>query len=132
MTDASHVTLLPRLLSHFRTTAPNIRIEALQIDANTGPFLQSGKADLALGLIPALEAGFFQQTLYSQDWVCTANPGHTRIGNNLSLSAYQAEAHVSIVSGTGYALLEGALTRHKVNRRVLLELPDFLGLRPSF
>ena len=128
MTDASHVTLLPHLLLYLRNTAPNVRIEALQIDANTGPFLQSGKADLALGLIPALEAGFFQQTLYSQDWVCIANPKHSRIKNSLSLSAYQAEAHVSIVSGTGYALLEGALTRHKINRRVLLELPGFLGL----
>jgi DNA-binding transcriptional LysR family regulator len=128
MTDASHVTLLPQLLLHLRTKAPNIRIEALQIDANTGPFLQTGKADLALGLIPALEAGFFQQTLYSQDWVCIANPGHTRIRKNLSLHAYQAEAHVSIVSGTGYALLEGAMNKHKINRRVLLELPGFLGL----
>jgi DNA-binding transcriptional LysR family regulator len=128
MTDASHVTLLPRLLLHLRTTAPDIRIEALQIDANTGSALQTGKADLALGLIPALEAGFFQQTLYSQDWVCIANPRHSRVRNNLSLPAYQAEAHVSIVSGTGYALLEGALAKHKINRRVLLELPGFLGL----
>jgi DNA-binding transcriptional LysR family regulator len=128
MTDASHVTLLPRLLMHLRTTAPNIRIEALQIDSNTGPALQSGKADLALGLIPALEAGFFQQTLYSQDWVCIANPRHSRIRNKLNLPAYQAEAHVSIVSGTGYALLEGALAKHQLTRRVLLELPGFLGL----
>jgi DNA-binding transcriptional LysR family regulator len=128
MTDASHVTLLPRLLLHLHTTAPNIRIEALQIDSNTGPALQSGKADLALGLIPALEAGFFQQTLYSQDWVCIANPRHSRIRNKLNLSTYKAEAHVSIVSGTGYTLLEGALAKHKINRRVLLELPGFLGL----
>ncbi|HTF78045.1 MAG TPA: LysR family transcriptional regulator [Bradyrhizobium sp.] len=79
MTDASHVTLLPQLLLHLRNEAPNIRIEALQIDANTGTSLQTGKADLALGLIPALEAGFFQQTLYSQDWVCIANPRHNQV-----------------------------------------------------
>jgi DNA-binding transcriptional LysR family regulator len=108
--------------------SPNIRIEALQIDANTGTSLQTGKADLALGLIPALEAGFFQQTLYSQDWVCIANPRHNRVKKTLSLSAYQSEAHVSVVSGTGYTLLEGALNKHKINRRVLLELPGFLGL----
>jgi DNA-binding transcriptional LysR family regulator len=128
MTDASHVTLLPRLLARLRATAPNICIEALQIDANIASLLQSGDADLALGLIEELESGFYQQTLYAQDWVCLANPRHPRITGRLSLSRYQAEAHIRIVSGTGHKLLEGAISKQQVSRRVLLELPGFLGL----
>jgi DNA-binding transcriptional LysR family regulator len=128
MTDASHVTLMPQLLAHLRATAPNLHIEALQIDGNTARFLQSGEADLALGLIPELEAGFYQQTLYAQDWVCLANPRHPRIGKRLSRSDYEAEAHVGIVSGTGHRLLEGALSAQHVKRRVVLKLPGFLGL----
>jgi hypothetical protein len=32
--------------------------------------LQSGEADIALGLIPSLETGFYQQTLFRQDFIC--------------------------------------------------------------
>jgi len=128
MTDASHITLLPRLLAHVRAQAPLVRLEAARIDADTGRALQSGDADLALGLVPGLESGFYQQTLFAQDWVCLANPRHPRIGDALTLRAYKDEAHIGIVSGTGYQLLDAALKRRHIERRVLLELPGFLGL----
>ena len=128
MTDASHVTLLPKLLGHMRSAAPNARIEAMQIDVQTGNRLQSGEADLALGLIPALEAGFYQQTLYSQDWICLANPDHPRLRRRFTRGLYEAEAHLGIVSGTGQQLLEAALAEAGVQRRVVLRLPGFLGL----
>lgn len=78
--------------------------------------------------MPGLEAGFYQQTLFPQDWVCLANPRHPRIERDLSLRSYKGEAHVGVVSGTGAQLLAEALSRHRVQRRVVLELPGFLGL----
>jgi DNA-binding transcriptional LysR family regulator len=128
MTDASHITLLPHLFSHVRALAPNVRIEAATIDSTMPQALQSGEGDLAIGLIPGLEAGFYQQSLFAQDWVCLANACHPRIGKTLTLKTYQAEAHLGIVSGTGYKLMENALKAKGVERRVLLELPGFLGL----
>ena len=128
MTDASHITLLPQLLEHVRAAAPCSRLEALRIDDETGYLLQSGEADLALGLIPDLEAGFYQQTLFTQDWVCLANPAHPRVIENLTVDAYQSEAHIAIVAGTGQHLLNDALHRARIERRVVLDLPGFLGL----
>ena len=128
MTDASHITLLPQLLAHVRSIAPQVRLEAARIDGDTARLLQSGEADLALGLIPWLDSGFYQQALFPQDWVCLANSRHPRIGKTLSLRAYKEEGHIGIVSGTGSVLLEGALKRRRIERRVLLELPGFLGL----
>ncbi len=128
MTDASHITLLPQLLAHVRAVAPFVCLEAARIDADTPRALQAGEADLALGLIPGLESGFYQQTLYPQDWVCLANRHHPRVRGSLNLAAYAAEAHIGIVSGTGYLLLEGALKALPLERHVLLELPGFLGL----
>jgi DNA-binding transcriptional LysR family regulator len=128
MTDASHITLLPQLLAHTRATAPSVRLEVARIDSHTAQALQSGEADLALGYIPWLESGIYQQTLFPQDWVCLANARHPRIDKILSLPAYEKEAHVGIVSGTGYQLLEAAVNSRRVTRRVLLELPGFLGL----
>jgi len=129
MTDASHITLLPRLLAHVRAVAPLVRLEAARIDDHTAQALQSGQADLAIGLVPWLESGFYQQVLYPQDWVCIVNPRHPRIGaRGLGLREYRAEAHIGIVGGTGGQLLDAALERHGIERRILLELPGFLGL----
>lgn len=128
MTDASHVTLLPQILAQVRALAPSVVLEAARIDEDTGAALQSGDADLALGLVPWLESGFYQQTLFPQDWICLANPRHPRIGKTLSVRSYKDEAHVGIVSGTGTQLLNAALQRHRIQRRVILELPGVLGL----
>jgi DNA-binding transcriptional LysR family regulator len=128
MTDASHVTLLPQILAHVRALAPGVSLEAARIDDETAHALQAGEADLALGLVPWLESGFYQQTLFPQDWVCLVNRQHPRIGKHLALRQYKEEAHIGIVAGTGAQLLTDALEKHRVQRRVVLELPGFLGL----
>lgn len=128
MTDASHITLLPHLLSHVRALAPNVRLDAARIDADMPMALQTGDADIAIGLVPQLEAGFYQQTLFTQDWVCLANKKHPRIGNALTLKQYKEEAHILIAAGTGAILQSEALKRQRINRQIKLELPGFLGL----
>jgi DNA-binding transcriptional LysR family regulator len=128
MTDASHITLMPSLFAHVHAQAPGIRLEAATIGPNMAAELQSGEADLALGLIPGLEAGFYQQALFDQDWICLCNPKHPRLGTQLSLKAWLSESHVGIVSGTGASLLDKALQQIGQQRRVQLALPGFLGL----
>lgn len=128
MTDASHITLLPPLLAHVRALAPRVKLVAARIDERTAEALQSGEADLALGYTPWLEAGFYQQALYAQDWVCLANARHPRIKRTLTRRIYEAEGHVGITGGTGGELLLNALKRARLDRRVMLELPGFLGL----
>jgi DNA-binding transcriptional LysR family regulator len=139
MTDASHITLLPRLLSHVRAAAPGITLEASRINEDLAKNLQMGEADLALGYLPWLDTGFFQQTLYSQDWICLVNARHSRLmqtseeadGQRLTtwnLTTYQAESHIGISAGTGYQLLDNALSSQGILRKIVLELPGFLGL----
>ncbi|MCA7955443.1 LysR family transcriptional regulator [Burkholderia seminalis] len=128
MTDASHVTLLPRLLAHVRAQAPGVRLEAARIDGNTERALESGEADLAIGYVPWLGGGIYQQKLYDQDWVCLANRHHPRIRGRLGAKQYRAEGHVAITGGTGAQLLEQALRQARIERDVVLELPGFLGL----
>ena len=130
MTDASHVTLLPRLLAHVREAAPQVRLDVARMDGHTAAALEAGEVDLALGYAPWLASGIYQQTLFSQDWVCLVNPQHPRVGPSLSLKRYADEAHISVAAGTGQPLLEEALVRHHVQRRVQLALPGFLGLAP--
>jgi DNA-binding transcriptional LysR family regulator len=128
MTDASHVTLLPQLLAHVRAQAPGVRLEAARIDGNTERALESGEADLAIGYVPWLGGGIYQQKLYDQDWVCLANRHHPRIRGRLGGKQYRSEGHVAITAGTGAQLLEQALRQARIERDVVLELPGFLGL----
>lgn len=128
MTDASHITLLPALMTALRATAPGIALEASRIDDRLPEALRSGDVDLALGLVPALENGFFQQVLFLQDWICLAARTHPRLGDGLTLAQYREEQHIGVVSGTGQALLEVAIRDQGIERRVTLRLPGFLGL----
>lgn len=128
MTDASHITLLPAIMTAFRESAPGIMLEASRIDEELPGALQTGDVDLALGLIPTLESGFFQQVLFRQDWVCLAARAHPRLGDGLTWARYAEEQHIGVISGTGQELLEAAIRDHGIERRVALRLPGFLGL----
>jgi DNA-binding transcriptional LysR family regulator len=128
MTDASHVTLLPRLLGSVQAVAPDIRLDALRIGPETPGLLLSGEADLALGLLPQLDTGFYQQRLFRQDWVCLARPGHPLVDSEDRLAGYAEAAHLSVASGASQRLLDEALSTQGISRRVRLELPGFLGL----
>ena len=129
MTDASHLTLLPKLLAHVRAAAPDVRIDVINITTETARALESGDADLALGFLPGLDAGFYQQTLFLQDFVCLASASHPRIGNALTLRLFKEDAHVALtLSGTGHDVVDGAIEKSRIPRRVLLGLPGFLAL----
>jgi DNA-binding transcriptional LysR family regulator len=128
MADSSHLCLMPQLLVYVRAVAPKVRLVAAGIDGQTARALESGEADLALGFVPWLESGFYQQTLFPQDWVCLVNARHPRVRDTLTLEAYKKEDHVAVTGGTGAQLLEDAMARRGVRRNVVLELPGFLGL----
>jgi DNA-binding transcriptional LysR family regulator len=127
MTDASHVTLLPRLVARVGSEAPHVLIETLRITSQTPSQLIDGGTDLVLGLLPPLEAGFFQQKLYTQDWVCLARKGHPATANGLTQDAYRQAEHLGIDSGASRRVLEQALEAAGIERRVRLGLPGFLG-----
>jgi DNA-binding transcriptional LysR family regulator len=128
MTDGSHVTLLPPLLRHLREHAPGIRLVAAPIGDETAADLEAGRADLALGVVPGLESGFYQQAFYSQDFICLMSPRHPLAGATLTLKAYREAAHVEVLSGKTHALLAEALKEQRIERHVLLQVPGFLGL----
>ena len=129
LTDISEIVLLPALLNHVRRVAPKIHIEAEKISVDSPRRLESGDVDLAVGFMPHLEAGFYQQTLFEQDFVCLAAASHPRIRNRLGRRAFQAEAHIVVTtSGTGHSIVDKTLARHGIERRVALRLPSFLGV----
>jgi DNA-binding transcriptional LysR family regulator len=129
MTDISEIVLLPRLINHLQTTAPGVVIEAEKISPDSRQRLESGDVDLAVGFTPLLEAGFYQQALFAQDFVCLAASSHPRIGTKLTPKAFSAEGHILVMAtATGHSIVDKVLAKNNVERRVVLRVPSFLGV----
>ena len=129
MTDISEIVLLPRLINHLQTIAPGLVIAGEKISPDSRRRLESGDVDLAVGFTPDLEAGFYQQALFAQDFVCLASSDHPRIGATLTLKAFLAEGHIQVIaSGTGHSIVDKVLAQNKVERRIVLRVPSFLGV----
>ena len=128
MTDISQLVLLPRLWEALRSSAPGIRIDVLPLSADIARMLESGEADLALGLMPQLEAGFYQNVLFSQKVACMVSAKHPRIQKELRLEQYASENH-AVVSSSGAAplILDQEIARFGLTRKVSLNIPSFIG-----
>ena len=129
MTDISHLEFLPGLIHRANALAPSIHIEVLRITPETPKLLESGESDLAVGFMPELEAGFYQQKLFEQGFACVVRKRHPRIDARVTVSLFKREKHVAITAaGTGHELVERELERMGVRRQIALSLPTLPGL----
>ncbi|QHE87539.1 LysR family transcriptional regulator [Hydrogenophaga sp. BPS33] len=129
MTDISEIVILPTLLNHLRQMAPGVQVDIEKISTDSVRRLQDGEVDLAVGFMPQLDAGFYQQVLFAQNFVCLVAVGHPRIAARLSKAAFSREGHVLVSSsGTGHAIVDKVLERAGVERSVVLRVPSFLGV----
>jgi DNA-binding transcriptional LysR family regulator len=129
MTDISEIVVLPVLVNELQRLSTSIEIEAERITADSVNRLESGDADLAVGYMPTLEAGFYQQTLFTQDFVCLVSRHHARIREALTLKAFCNEGHVVVTtSGTGHAIVDREFAKRKINRNIVLRVPSFLSI----
>jgi DNA-binding transcriptional LysR family regulator len=129
MTDISEVVVLPSLVNELVRVAPGVTVEAERISMESPRRLESGELDLAVGYLPNLEAGFYQQTLFRQGFVCLAAKRHPRIRERMTREIFTREGHVVVTSsGTGQVIVEPEYARKKIQRRILLRVPGFLGL----
>lgn len=105
------------------------RCQTVDVRHHSPAELADGIVDLAVGFMPHLEAGFYQQTLFEQHFVCLVSATHPRIGTRLGREALQREGHVVVrTSGTGHAIVDKVLAQESVQRSVVLQLPSFLGV----
>jgi DNA-binding transcriptional LysR family regulator len=70
-----------------------------------------------------------RNTQFAQDFVCLASSNHPRIGTKLTLKTFLAEGHIQVIaSGTGHSIVDKVLAQNKVERRIVLRVPSFLGV----
>ena len=128
-TDIAQVTLMPKLMKRLAEASPGVQINLLRISEATASLLESGDADLAVGFIPPMGAGFCQQRLFKEQFVCAVRKDHPRIGQTLSLEEFESETHLAIATcGTGHGIVERSVEAKGVRRKIGLTVPSFLGI----
>lgn len=130
MTDIGEIYFLPALMERLHRDAPGVTLSTVRNTAiNLKDELESGKVDLAIGLLPQLKAGFFQRRLFTQSYVCLMRRGHRLDKRKLSLAEFSAAEHLVVVStGTGHGKVDELLLRSGVERRVRLTVPHYVSV----
>ncbi len=130
-TDIAQTTFMPPLMKRLGVIAPGIRIDLRRMSDATAKQLEAGDADICVGFVPPMGAGYCQQRLFKERFVCAVRADHPRIGSQLSLEEYLSETHLAVAtSGTGHSILEKTLESKRLRRTIGLTLPSFLGLTP--
>ncbi|MFC4930913.1 LysR family transcriptional regulator [Massilia sp. GCM10023247] len=130
MTDLGEVHFLPRLMGRLAEVGPGVTISTVRnTSVNLGDELESGRVDIAIGLLPQLKAGFFQRLLFRQRYVCIFRKGHRLDRGSMSLDDFEGAQHVVVVAGgTGHAMVDETIARRGIRRNVRLSVPHFIAL----
>jgi len=130
MTDIGEIDFLPSLVELLSRVAPGVMLNTVRNTAvNLRDDMESGKVDLAIGLLPQLKAGFFQRRLFSQRYLCLFRRGHPLDKKKVTLSDYRSVEHLVVVSaGTGHGKVDDLIRRAGIDRVVRLTVPHFVGV----
>jgi len=129
MTDIGEAVYLPRLLAALAVRAPRVNVKVLRIpEHGEQAVMAAGEIDLAVGFFPELKAGFFQQRLYTDEFVCLVNARHAPAKGTISLRDFSEMRHVVVTTaGTGHeAAVARAIAKHRL--RVALTIPHFMAV----
>ena len=124
MSDIGETIFLPPLVAALARRAPRVRVEAFQLDdADILPALESGRVDLALGYIPALDVE--RRFLLHEQYVVLMRGDHPLARRAPTRTALSRLDYVLVRShpATGRALQALGLSD-----RVRLTLPHFMVL----
>lgn len=131
MTDVGEMYFLPVLVDALSEAAPGVTLQVVSVtQASLKDDMTTGRIDLAMGLLPQLQAGFFQQALFRQRYICLMRQGHPlAVGNKLTLNSFMQAEHVRIVAaGTGHGRVDVALDNQKWRRQFRLTVPHYVAL----
>ncbi|MGL4408375.1 MAG: LysR family transcriptional regulator [Zoogloea sp.] len=130
LTDLGEAFFLPRLLARLRVLAPGIRLVTLPMpDRNPQAALESGEVDIAIGNLPDLTTGFYQQRIFREHYICISRPDHPLLQGRMTSERFSQAFHAVVMPhGTGHGIVEQSLIHQGLQERIMLRLQNFLVL----
>jgi DNA-binding transcriptional LysR family regulator len=126
MSDLGQIEFLPPLVERAQRVAPGVRLEAVALEVeDIGDALAAGALDLAVGFLPGLGPPVRRQPLFRDPYVCLVRADHPAIGKNLTKKQFLAASHALVSYKGGHRVIEEALERAGLARRIALRVPHF-------
>ncbi len=126
MSDLGQIEFLPPLVERVQASAPGVRLESVALDVeDIGGALAAGALDLAVGFLPALGPPLRRQALFRDPYVCLMRADHPVIGKTLTRKKFLAASHALVSYRGGHRVIEEALERAGLARRIALRVPHF-------
>ncbi|MBT0962163.1 LysR family transcriptional regulator [Denitromonas iodatirespirans] len=130
MTDIGEVYFMPTLMDALAQHAPRVKISTVRNTATSlREDMEAGVVDLAIGLLPHLQAGFFQRRLFHTHYVCLYRKDHPVARAPMSMATFSALDHLGVVAaGTGHGEVDALLERAGIERNIRLQVPHFTAV----
>jgi DNA-binding transcriptional LysR family regulator len=126
MSDLGQIEFLPPLVERVQGSAPAVKLEALALEVeDIGDALAAGALDLAVGFLPALGPPVRRKPLFRDPYVCLMRADHPRIGARLTKKQFLEASHALVSYRGGHRVIEEALERAGLARRIALRVPHF-------
>ncbi len=130
MTDIAAAVILPRLVDACRIEAPLVSFRTVQLPMReSAAALETGTVDLAIGYIPGLTSGVYQQLLFETDYVAIESARRAQRRRGMTRQDFLSARHaVADAQGTGHSVVEQTLARQRPVPRIGARVPHFLSL----
>lgn len=126
MSDVGQIEFLPPLVERVQGAAPGVRLEAVALEVeDIADSLATGAIDLAMGFLPALGAPLRRQALFRDPYMCLMRADHPAASGTLTRRKFLEAAHALVTYRGGHRVIEEALERAGVARRIALRAPHF-------
>jgi len=124
MSDLGQIEFLPPLIERAQRAAPGVRLEAVALEVeDIGDALASGALDLAVGFLPGLGPPVRRRALFRDPYRCLMRADHPI--KALTKRKFLDASHALVTYRGGHRVVEEALERAGLARRIALRLPHF-------
>jgi len=126
MSDLGQIEFLPPLVERVQRTAPGVRLEAVALEVeDIADALAAGALDLAIGFLPGLGPPLRRRPLFRDPYVCLMRADHPAVGKTLTKKKFLEASHALVSYRGGHRVIEEALERAGLARRIALRVPHF-------
>jgi DNA-binding transcriptional LysR family regulator len=124
MSDLGQIEFLPPMIERVQKLAPGVRLEAVALDIeDISAALAAGALDLAVGFLPGLGPPVRRRALFRDPYLCLMRADHPI--HSLTKKKFLEASHALVTYRGGHRVIEEALERAGLARRIALRVPHF-------
>jgi DNA-binding transcriptional LysR family regulator len=124
MSDVGQVEFLPPLVERVQRDAPGVRLEAVALEVDDiADALAAGALDVAIGFLPGLAGPVRRRPVFRDPYLCLMRADHEI--KSLTKKSFLNASHALVTYRGGHRVIEEALDRAGLARRIALRVPHF-------